>query len=776
MTTAPTLFPKAMIQGLARSLYGLDVRARALPGYQDHNFLLDQEEGRRWLLKIADRTETPASLELMNRAMEHVARRAPALAVPRVCSTLDGERIATIEHEGKTRLVRLLTYLEGTPWAALEGEPPAVVNERLGRFLGTLDLALSDFTHPAMHRLMDWDPKQTLDLRPAITGLAGEERDLVKRAFDRFELHVEPLLGALRASVIHCDANISNVLLTAEGSEISGLIDFGDVVYTPTVCEIAIALASVMMDREDPLAVGCQVLRGYHAVFPLEQVDVDVLFDLVLARLAGGLVLFGRDLRRDPGNAHIEASLRPFRDLLEVLSALDPQAVCERLGEACDPSAILTGRSPAELLESRGRHLGPSLSVSYQKHLKMVRASGAYMIDDAGRAYLDAINNVNHVGHCHPKLVAAAHAQSAVLNTNTRYLHDGLADYTERLTATLPDPLEVCFLVNSGSEANDLALRLARTHTGHFDAIVVDGAYHGTTTSVMELSSYKFDGPGGTGVSQHVQSVPTPDVYRGPIKASDPAAGPKYARDVLQALQRARAQGRQVAAFFCESMLSCGGQVILPEGYLRETFRHVRDAGGVCVADEVQVGFGRAGSHFWAFETQGVVPDIVTLGKPIGNGHPVSAVVTTREIADSFATGMEYFNTFGGNPVSCAVGLAVLDVIKEEGLQENARVIGDHLLSELSGFKGRHPLVGDVRGHGLFLGVELVRDHETLEPAREEATAVLEAMRDAGILLSSEGPHHNILKIKPPMVWTKRHADLFVEALDRVLKELHSSP
>ncbi len=377
----------------------------------------------------------------------------------------------------------------------------------------------------------------------------------------------------------------------------------------------------------------------------------------------------------------------------------------------------------AALLAGRAAHLGPSLSISYQKPLQIVRGWQQYLYDENGRAYLDVVNNVCHVGHSHPHVVKALAQQAAVLNTNTRYLHPNIVRFAERLLATFPvqpgsDPLEVCFFVCSGSEANELALRLARTYTGQEDMIAVDGAYHGNTAALIDISPYKHDGPGGSGAPPHVHTVRMPDPYRGAYKGYGSQAGAQYARHVQQAAAGVQEQGRGVAAFICESLLGCGGQIVLPDGYLQEAFRHVRDAGGVCIADEVQVGFGRVGSHFWGFETQGVVPDIVTMGKPIGNGHPLAAVVTTRAIADAFANGMEYFNTFGGNPVSCAVGSAVLDVIEDEGLQENARRTGARLQEGLARLMDRHPLIGDVRGLGLFIGVELVHDRQTLEPAR----------------------------------------------------------
>ncbi len=428
------------------------------------------------------------------------------------------------------------------------------------------------------------------------------------------------------------------------------------------------------------------------------------------------------------------------------------------------------GSSPEGIVQARQDRLGQTLRASYQKPLKIVQGSMQFLYDHLGREFLDALNNVSHVGHCHPAVVRAAHEQMSRLNTNTRYLHDNIVQYAERLRATLPAPLSVCFFVCSGSEANELALRLARTHTNAKDIVVVDGGYHGNTTTLVDLSSYKFDGPGGAGAPSWVHKVLMPDVYRGPYK-DQREAGRLYARHVHDALEQVAREGRQVAAFICESMLSCAGQIIPPPGYLAEAFRTVRAAGGVCIADEVQVGFGRVGSHFWGFGTQSVVPDIVTLGKAIGNGHPLAAVVTTPEIAASFAKGMEYFNTYGGNPVSCAVGLAVLKVIEQEQLQRNALTVGTYLKERLSSLMPKYSLIGDVRGEGLFLGIELVRDRATLEPAAAEAAYVAERMKDLGVLMSVDGVFRNVLKIKPPMVFSERDADRLTDNLDRTLTD-----
>lgn len=443
----------------------------------------------------------------------------------------------------------------------------------------------------------------------------------------------------------------------------------------------------------------------------------------------------------------------------------DPNLIL-RIPEDLFPAPSL---SSDQILEARRKRIGPSLSLAYRNPLHIVKGWMQYLYDADGRKYLDCVNNVAHVGHCHPRIVEAAAQQMRALNTNTRYLHENIARFAERLAATMPDPLNVCFFVNSGSEANDLALRLARAHTRGTEIICVDGAYHGNTTSLIDISPYKFDGPGGRGAPAHVHKVMMPDTYRGPHSGDD--AGYKYAARVEQAIEDINRAGKKLSAFICESALGCGGQIILPDDYLKHAFAHVRKTGGVCIADEVQTGLGRVGSHFWAFETQGVVPDIVTIGKPLGNGHPLAAVVTTPEIAASFNNGMEYFNTFGGNPVSCAVGLAVLDVIEQEGLQENALSVGTHLKAGLEDLTNKHWLIGDVRGLGLFLGVELVLDRQTLEPAHKQAAYVVERMKERGVLLSIDGPLHNVLKIKPPLVFDSTDCDELTSKLDDTLSE-----
>lgn len=448
-------------------------------------------------------------------------------------------------------------------------------------------------------------------------------------------------------------------------------------------------------------------------------------------------------------------------------------------GLSPDPNVLLgiaADRFPADwsfekTVEQRRELLGGSLSISYRKPLKIVRGWRQYLYDDTGRPYLDVFNNVPLIGHGHPRVVDAVCKQLGLLNTNTRYLHDNILRYAQRLTQLLPPPLRVCYFVNSGSEANELAIRMARAHTSAEDVVVLENAYHGNTATATDISPYKFNGRGGGGRKPWVHIAPIPDDYRGPYRRGEPDLGKRYAEQVAGILADLKSHGRRLAAYIAESVPSVGGQVFFPEGYLAEVYRLVRAAGGVCIADEVQVGFGRLGSHFWGFETQKVVPDIVVLAKPMGNCFPLAAVITTPGIAASFNNGMEFFSTYGGNPVSCAAGLAVLDVLQDEGLQSNALRAGEYFMQTLHELQLRHPLLGDVRGLGLFLGIDLVTDRQTRQPATVQADHIVNRLRERGVLAGTDGPYHNVIKLRPPLIVSAGDIDLFAEALDKVLRE-----
>jgi len=432
-------------------------------------------------------------------------------------------------------------------------------------------------------------------------------------------------------------------------------------------------------------------------------------------------------------------------------------------------------RNVEELVAARKNLLGGNLSISYAKPLNIVRGWKQFLYDEAGRAYLDVYNNVPLVGHSHPRVVEAAQKQLALLNINTRYLHENVLRYAERLTALLPAALRVCYFVNSGSEANELAIRLARAKTGSNDVIVLEHAYHGHTNTLIDVSPYKFGGPGGRGQKPWIHVAPIADDYRGLYRRGEENLGSKYAAHVGEIVEKLRKENRR-ATFLAETLPSVAGQIVFPPNYLPDVYRHVRAAGGVCIADEVQVGFGRLGTHFWGFETQGVVPDIVVFGKPIGNAFPLAAVVTTQEIADAFSNGMEFFSTFGGNPVSCAVGLAVLDILRDENLQQNAKKVGDYWLAGLAELQRRHEILGDTRGSGLFLGLDLVRNRETHEPATAQASYVVNRLRECGILAGTDGPHHNVIKLRPPLIFTEADADFFNTTLEAIFAEDPAKP
>ncbi|MEM7030456.1 MAG: aminotransferase class III-fold pyridoxal phosphate-dependent enzyme [Chloroflexota bacterium] len=1017
MSIPPNLTPKEAAD-IAQSCYGLTGSMKALPSERDQNFRLTTTTGGCYVLKIANSNEDPAFLDCQNEILHHLNKATSLPCFPTVKPGLDGQLIQTLTtKQEQTHLIRLLTFLPGKTLAKFKPHSPHLFLS-LGETLGEMDRALQDFHHPSAKRDFHWDLQQANTVINQHKALLTDpaQQALLDHFLAIYNDHAMPSLPELRTSVIHSDANDYNVLVALPDDEqanfaqatISGLIDFGDLVYSHTINELAIACAYGMQNKVDPIGAIIPIVQGYHQTNPLTETEIQILFPLICMRICTTVVMARYQRAQAPDNEYLSVSEAPawallaqlhdipaqlvhyrFRDAVGLppcpatdkivdwlathpahpitdldlrsepvtmldlsiesvaLAALkdrsdtdeftemvfrtmsadksqvgiglynearqiytsalfDPtaedgqerrtihlgldlfmiadtpiyapfdgrvhsfanneahldygptiilehkfadediqfytlyghlsldsltnlrvgrsvkagdllahigtypingdwpphlhfQIIVDLLGRSgefpgvalasqrnvwrslCpDPNLIVgipsvkfpqTSLDKSTILEKRRAKLGKMLSVSYQKPLKIVRGARQYLYDETGHAYLDGVNNVCHVGHCHPQVVAAGQAQMAVLNTNTRYLHDHLVTYAERLTALFPDPLNVCFLVCSGSEANELALRLAKTHTQQKDMIIVDGAYHGNTSATVDISPYKFDGPGGTGTPDQVHKALMPDPYRGPYKGHSPETGAKYATHIQTAIGRVQDQGRDIAGFICESVLGCGGQIVLPDGYLKAAFSYTREAGGVCIADEVQVGFGRVGSHFWGFETQGVVPDIVTMGKPIGNGHPMAAVVTTAEIAASFNNGMEYFNTFGGNPVSCAIGMAVLDVIEQEKLQSHAAHVGQYLLDNLTPFVDRYDLVGDVRGLGLFIGIELVLNRKTLEPAPLHASYIVERMRDHNILLSTDGPYHNVLKFKPPLVFSKDNADLLIKTLDQVLQE-----
>ena len=429
------------------------------------------------------------------------------------------------------------------------------------------------------------------------------------------------------------------------------------------------------------------------------------------------------------------------------------------------------GPSADEVLRLRQQFLNPGIFLYYKKPLMLVEGKMQYVWNERGKRYLDALGGIVtiSVGHCHPEVIDAANRQNEILqHSTTIYLHPNIAQYAEKLASKMPGDLKVCYFVNSGSEANDLALLMARAYTGNYDIIALRNAYHGGGAATMGLTAHrtwKFNVPHSFGVHHAIVADP----YRGLWGRDDVDAGKNYAADVKNLLDFATSG--QVGAFIAESIQGVGGCVVFPDGYLKHVYEHIRGAGGVCIADEVQAGFGRTGTHYWGFETQGVIPDIVTMAKGIGNGCPLAAVVTTPKIAATVAQ-RTHFNTFGGNPVVCAQGRAVLEIIDREKLQENSLKIGNQILAGLNKLKEKHNLIGDVRGKGLMLGIELVKDRQSKDPAKEECAQILETCKDMGLLLGKGGLWGQTIRFSPPMCVNEQDADFLLEVLDRALSEL----
>ncbi|MFM2310102.1 MAG: hypothetical protein RLY87_2224 [Chloroflexota bacterium] len=1006
-TNTPIVMTAEQILAVAKSLYGVVGSIQSLPGEYDSNTRIQTASGEQMVLKIMHPSRDAAFIDMQISALNHISQVSPQVPVQRVIPQRDGRFSSAFTIGQHVHIVWMLSYIEGTLFADANPVDDALVGH-LGETIGHIDVALKTFSYPTPERTLEWDVLNAGWIRGYRDALASEaERTLVMGMLDRFEATFAQHKNDVRIGLIHGDANDYNIVVGKPGyrnRRVSGVLDFGDMMRTAIVSELAISAAYMLMRHPDPIDGLMVMTSAYHAVCPLTEGEVAVLFDMICMRLAISVTVSAIRKRERPNDPYMVVSEAPAWRVLQLLDKQHPRMMHYRLRHACgytpvphhnavveyisrQPSAPLIGRElaphetvaldlsvgspvlgadprnasmprfaqvietfmdgrigiggyleprmiyttdrytiegrineerrtlhlaidfwgpagtpvhatlpgtvymleylPADLdygyltvlehetedgtkfytlyghlsdesmrtlvlgqrvelgqrigsfgipnvngkwpthvhyqiildfidkgrdfpgvgyasqqavwaslspnpnlllrmeqsrfpapqkpiqttLAERKERMGGNLSISYKRPLKIVRGWKQYLYDSEGRTYIDAYNNVAHVGHCHPRVVNAATAQYALLSTNTRYLNDQMQEYARRLTATLPESLSVCYFVNSASEANELAIRMMKAYTKSTDIIVLDAAYHGHTNTLIDISPYKHDGPGGTGAPDWVHTAFIPDDYRGPYKRTDPHAGQKYADQVQSVIAGIQARGRTLGGYIAETLPSVGGQIVLPDGYLAGVYEYVRAAGGVCIADEVQVGFGRIGTHFWAFQAHGVVPDMVVMGKPIGNGQPMGAVVTTRAIADAFNNGMEYFATFGGNNVSMAAGLAVLDVLRDEPLQQNALAIGQYILDGLRTIAPKHAIIGDVRGAGLFLGVELVRDATLLTPADDEASYVSNRLRDYGILAGTDGPYHNVVKIRPPMPFDRDNADYLIACFAQIMTE-----
>jgi 4-aminobutyrate aminotransferase-like enzyme/Ser/Thr protein kinase RdoA (MazF antagonist) len=773
----PPEFCEQEVRRMAAEFYGLNGELQPLVSERDQNFRITAATGERFIFKIANRDEDLGVVDLQVRALIHVERTDPALQVPRIRYTVTGKPYAwTTGPDGSRHILRTVTEIAGEELGSQPLTP--MLLRSAGSAVARLARALRGYHHPSARHPLLWDMTQIGSLRPHTDCIADKEaRAMVEHALQGFMTDVLPGLARLRHQVIHNDANGDNMIVDpANPDTIAGIIDFGDMVHTIIAADPAVTAADLTECQGDILNPICEIVAGYDAVNPLEDDEIDVLYDLLLARYALTLVIHAWRSRRPYGSGYLADYETPALYGLEMISTLGRDAVRSRLREACrfpiycpKPGERRVQDETAELLAKRRRFLGETLELSYDNPVHVVKGQGPWLFASDGSRLLDAYNNVPHVGHAHPHVARAIARQAAVLNTNTRYLYRILVDYAERLTATMPAGLETCLFVNSGSEANDAAFRATKLVTGNSGAIVMESAYHGISESIDALSPYdRKNWP----VQPHVRTLIPPDLYRGRWKAGEPDLTSKYASDADRAIRELNESGHGVAAFLIDSGFTSNGILIAPPDYLRLVCQKVRAAGGMIIADEVQCGFGRMGTHMWGIETHGVVPDIITTGKPIGNGIALGVAVMRPDIRQRFGELTGFFSTFGGNPVACAAGMAVLDVIEREDLMGRAHETGEYKLQMLRELRGRHCWIGDVRGSGLLTGVELVSDRQTLEPATEETKRVINRLRNNGILVGREGPHGNVLKIRPPLAFGKEHADILVEGLDRALGAL----
>ncbi len=747
---------------IAREVYGLAGTIGSLPGERDCNFRLRTADAREFVLKVLDVASDPDSADCLVSVLDHLAEQDSTLPVPRLIPTLTGDALGRFTRERMDFAVCMVSFLPGR---LLSGSPPTPeLLQGMGAALARLDLALRGFFHPSLSRRLAWDVRNLPEL--AAFGRHIEStalREAIAAVSEAFRARL-PRLRGLRSQAIHGDCHAANLVADEAGQSIRGILDFGDMIHAPLIFEPAVAMSELMTEAAAPLSAATDLLQGYAGSLPLQADEVELLYDIVVARHAVTVLVHAWRRQHDPEGARVlEAAAANAERSLQQLLGLGAQA----LTRAWHAAAGTAGRAactlkPAADLARRRRLMGAGAELFYDEPLHIVRGAGVWMYDAAGRAYLDVYNNVPHVGHAHPAVVAAIQAQTAILATHTRYLHGNILEYAERLTARMPAHLNACIFVNSGSEANDVAWRMAQMATGHRGGLVLENAYHGITDAVASLT------PG-------VGRPRDPRV----VTLAPPADGPGQVNEAVSDTDRAIAllaqRGFAPAAFFIDTGLTSSGIFDPPTAWAEAVSARMRAAGCLIVADEVQYGLGRCGSHLWGFERRGLNPDIVTLGKPVANGYPMGVVVANRELIEAFQAKFGFFSTFGGNAVAAAAALAVLEVLEGEELMANALATGAYLRAQLESVAARRESLGRVRGTGLLLGLEVMGSD--LQTEKRRAKRIINALAsEHSVLIGYEGPNASILKLRPPMPFRRAHADLLVSAVDAAAAAVDAGP
>jgi 4-aminobutyrate aminotransferase-like enzyme/Ser/Thr protein kinase RdoA (MazF antagonist) len=762
LRTSPAAFGAAEGERIARDLYGLAVSIDALPGERDCNFRLRTAGGREYVLKLSALSEDADSVDCLAKVLDHLSEQDPSLPVPRLFPTLKGEAVGRFSRDGIDHAACLVSFLPGRLLA--DANPDAGLVTAMGAVLARVDQALRGFFHPSLTRRLAWDVRRLPELIEFSGYLPPPMHETVTRVCGAFRDR-EARLRGLRSQAIHGDCHAGNVLVDSAGGSISGILDFGDMIHAPLVFEPAVAMSELLTEGLLPLESTAGVLQGFTQGQPLESGDIEALYDLITARHAVTILVHAWRRRHDARGAGVlDRAAVHAAESLAALTHVDREALVRSWDAAACTSrptpSIPWADPPRVQLARRQRLMGAGAELFYEKPLHLVRGSGVWMYDPEGHAYLDVYNNVPHVGHCHPAVVAAIQAQTAVLATHTRYLHDKILRYAESLTARMPAHLDACIFVNSGSEANDVAWRMAKMATGHHGALVMENAYHGITDAVAALTP----SVGQPRDPQVVTIAPPADVTAD--AAMSPADLAAAVKDTDGAIAKLSQRGFQPAAFYLDTAITSSGIFDPPPSWAMTVSDRVRAAGGLIVADEVQYGLGRSGSNFWGFERRGLTPDMVTLGKPVGNGYPMGVVVANRALIEAFQAQFGFFSTFGGNAVAASAGLAVLEVLDSEQLMANAQATGAYLRAQLESLASRHACLGKVRGTGLLLGLEVLA--EDWAAAKRRNKRIINALAsESRILIGYEGPHANILKLRPPMPFRREHADLLVAAIDR---------
>jgi 4-aminobutyrate aminotransferase-like enzyme/Ser/Thr protein kinase RdoA (MazF antagonist) len=760
----PPNLPVPLIETHLIRAYGLTGHLKPLYSERDQNLRLRLPDHRAFVVKVMNASEDPSQLDCQIAALGHIAAVDPTLNVPRVLPTLEGDPTSRIAApDGTSFQCYLLSFLEGE--IATERALSGRERHRIGALLAQLQKAMRGVFHPALNaRPLLWDPRQIAQLSGHVALLPPEHQGAARHAIDRFLSQTLPRLAGLRAQALHADLHRHNLVVAPDEAPL-GVIDFGDMLHGPIVIDLANALSD-FSDAENLLPTTEAILAGFIAHTPLEDEEIDTLYDLVLMRvLVAALILAYRATHTPDTPDYAASEAFGSLELMRRIVALGPEVLTDHFRKACGrPLASGHAVPLSGLLDRRRRLMGSRPYLFYDPPLHMVRGDGVWLTDAGGRRYLDFYNNVPIVGHCNPAVTEAIARQARVLNTNTRYLGEQVLDYAERLGALTGGALTACAFVNSGSEANDIAWRMARAWTGAQGFLCQDFAYHGVTEAIDAVSpSASKTG----GLAPHVRTLMAPDTYHHPDMTAD-----DFAADTDRAIASLAEAGMRPAAVIIDSAFMTNGVLEPLPGYVAGVFARVRAAGGLCIADEVQSGFGRMGGHFWGYQHHGVTPDFVTIGKPAGNGHPIGVVLTRPEILDHFETTTAFFSTFGGNNVSATAGLAVLDAIDRQDLTDHAARMGARFREGLLKLQARHPIIGCVRATGLAVGLELVSDPATRAPAAEQTDRLIGFLKDEGVLAGSEGINGNIVKMRPPLVVTAADIDFALAALDRALSRL----